>query len=50
MAQVERGANRIYGVQQDRPTPAEYGRALFLALAAGACAAGVPSRLFAWCR
>jgi YihY family inner membrane protein len=35
MAQVERGANRIYGVQQDRPTPAKYGRALFLALAAG---------------
>jgi YihY family inner membrane protein len=35
MAQVERGANRIYGVQQDRPPPAKYGRALLLALAAG---------------
>ena len=35
MAQVERGANRIYGIQQDRPTPAKCGRALLLALAAG---------------
>jgi YihY family inner membrane protein len=35
MAQVERGANRIYGIQQDRPTPAKYGRALLLALTAG---------------
>src|SRR5829696_7620651 len=35
MAQVERGANRIYGIQRDRPTAAKYGRALLLALAAG---------------
>src|SRR5829696_891662 len=35
MAQVERGANRIYGIQRDRPMPAKYGRALLLALAAG---------------
>jgi YihY family inner membrane protein len=35
MAQVERGANRIYGIQQDRPTAAKYGRALVLALLAG---------------
>jgi YihY family inner membrane protein len=35
MAQVERGANRIYGIRQDRRTPAKYGRALLLALTAG---------------
>jgi YihY family inner membrane protein len=35
MAQVERGANRIYGIQRDRPTAAKYGRALLLAVAAG---------------
>jgi YihY family inner membrane protein len=35
MAQVERGANRIYGIQRDRPTSAKYGRAFVLALAAG---------------
>lgn len=35
MAQVERGANRIYGIERDRPTTAKYGRALLLALAAG---------------
>jgi YihY family inner membrane protein len=35
MAQVERGANRMYGIQRDRPTAAKYGRALLLALAAG---------------
>jgi uncharacterized BrkB/YihY/UPF0761 family membrane protein len=35
MAQVERGANRIYGIRRDRPTLAKYGRALLLALAAG---------------
>jgi len=35
MAQVERGANRIYGIQRDRPTSAKYGLALVLALAAG---------------
>jgi len=35
MGQVERGANRIYGVQRDRSTLAKYGRALVLALIAG---------------
>jgi len=36
MAQVERGANRIYGVQRDRPTSAKYTRAFVMALVAGA--------------
>jgi YihY family inner membrane protein len=36
MAQVERGANRIYGVQRDRPTSEKYTRALVMALVAGA--------------
>jgi YihY family inner membrane protein len=35
MAQVERGANRIYGIQRDRPTLAKYGRALVLSVTAG---------------
>ncbi|MFG3720276.1 YihY/virulence factor BrkB family protein [Streptomyces massasporeus] len=35
MAQVERGANRIYGIERDRPFLAKYGRSLLLALAAG---------------
>ena len=35
MAQVERGANRIYGVERDRPFAAKYLRALLLALTAG---------------
>jgi uncharacterized BrkB/YihY/UPF0761 family membrane protein len=35
MAQVERGANRIYGIQRDRPTTRKYGHALFLTFAAG---------------
>jgi YihY family inner membrane protein len=35
MTQVERGANRIYGIQRDRPTSAKYGRAFILALVAG---------------
>ncbi|GGM15188.1 hypothetical protein GCM10010129_69250 [Streptomyces fumigatiscleroticus] len=35
MGQVERGANRIYGIERDRPFPRKYGRALLLALAAG---------------
>ncbi|GIH86234.1 hypothetical protein Pro02_46420 [Planobispora rosea] len=36
MAQIERGANRIYGVERDRPFHRKYGRALLLALSAGA--------------
>jgi YihY family inner membrane protein len=35
MGQVERGANRIYGIERDRPFLAKYGRSLLLALAAG---------------
>ena len=35
MAQVERGANRIYGVERDRPFVRKYGTALGLALSAG---------------
>jgi YihY family inner membrane protein len=35
MAQVERGANRIYGTQRDRPSAAKYARAFVLALTAG---------------
>lgn len=35
MAQVERGANRIYGVERDRPALAKYVRATVLALTAG---------------
>ena len=30
MAQVERGANRIYGIRRDRKAPAKYGRAAVL--------------------
>ena len=33
--QIERGANRIYGVDQDRPAPQKYLRALFLTVVAG---------------
>ncbi|GAA3106575.1 hypothetical protein GCM10017600_81520 [Streptosporangium carneum] len=36
MAQIERGANRIYGVERDRPFLRKYGRALLMALTAGA--------------
>ncbi|NJQ01709.1 YihY/virulence factor BrkB family protein [Streptomyces zingiberis] len=35
MAQVERGGNRIYGIERDRPFLRKYGRALLLAMAAG---------------
>jgi YihY family inner membrane protein len=35
MAQIERGANRIYGVERDRPALAKYVRAAVLALVAG---------------
>ncbi|MEC4019369.1 YihY/virulence factor BrkB family protein [Streptomyces sp. H27-D2] len=36
MAQIERGANRIYGIERDRPFLFKYGRSLLLAVAAGA--------------
>ncbi len=35
MAQIERGANRIYGVERDRPALPKYLRAAILALVAG---------------
>ena len=35
MGQIERGANRIYGVQRDRPFPAKYGGAFVLAVLGG---------------
>ena len=35
MGQVERAANRIYGVQRDRPTRRKYARATLLMLTAG---------------
>jgi YihY family inner membrane protein len=35
MGQVERGANRIYGIERDRPTPRKYSRAFVLMLVAG---------------
>jgi YihY family inner membrane protein len=33
--QIERGLNRLYGVEQDRPTMQKYGRAFVLALTVG---------------
>ncbi|MCT9935387.1 YihY/virulence factor BrkB family protein [Planotetraspora sp. A-T 1434] len=35
MAQFERGANRIYGIERDRPFKRKYGRALLMAVTAG---------------
>jgi YihY family inner membrane protein len=35
MGQIERALNRLYGIEQDRPTVQKYGRALVLALTAG---------------
>ncbi|HEY5121248.1 MAG TPA: YihY/virulence factor BrkB family protein [Acidimicrobiales bacterium] len=40
MGQLERGLNRIYGVEQDRPTLKKYGLALFFALSVGTLGAG----------
>ena len=39
MGQLERGLNRIYGVEQDRPTSKKYGLAFLFALSAGTAAA-----------
>ncbi|MET8678881.1 YihY/virulence factor BrkB family protein [Streptomyces sp. NPDC004647] len=36
MAQIERGMNRIYGIERDRPFHLKYGRSLLLSLGAGA--------------
>lgn len=38
MAQVERGANRMYGVERDRPALRKYARALVMAVTAGSAA------------
>lgn len=35
MGQMERALNRLYGIEQDRPTVEKYGRATLLALTAG---------------
>ncbi len=35
LGQLERGLNRIYGVERDRPSTEKYGRALVLTIAAG---------------
>jgi len=35
MGQIERGANRIYGIERDRPALRKYGRALLMAVTAG---------------
>jgi YihY family inner membrane protein len=35
MAQIERGANRLYGIRRDRPAASKYGRAVVLTAAAG---------------
>jgi len=35
MGQLERGLNRIYGIEQDRPTLRKYSRALVMALSVG---------------
>ena len=35
MGQIERGFNRIYGIEQDRPLLHKYGRAFLLAIGAG---------------
>jgi YihY family inner membrane protein len=39
MGQIERGFNRIYGIERDRPTLEKYGRAFVLTVAAGTCLA-----------
>ena len=38
MGQIERALNRLYGIEQDRPTMQKYGRAFVLALTAGVLA------------
>jgi YihY family inner membrane protein len=40
MGQIERGANRIYGVERDRPSVAKYTRATILAVTAGVLSVG----------
>ncbi len=38
LGQTERALNRLYGIEQDRPTAVKYGRAFVLAITAGAAA------------
>jgi YihY family inner membrane protein len=40
MGQLERGLNRIYGIEQDRPSVKKYGLALLLTISAGGLAIG----------
>jgi YihY family inner membrane protein len=40
MGQLERGLNRMYGVEQDRPSVQKYGLALFLTVTTGLLATG----------
>ncbi|MFJ9519957.1 YihY/virulence factor BrkB family protein [Kitasatospora sp. NPDC101801] len=35
MSQIERGANRIYGIERDRPADRKYGRGVLMAVLAG---------------
>jgi YihY family inner membrane protein len=37
MGQIERGFNRIYGIERDRPTLDKYARAFALTIGAGSC-------------
>ncbi|MEP6973505.1 MAG: YhjD/YihY/BrkB family envelope integrity protein, partial [Actinomycetota bacterium] len=39
MGQLERGLNRVYGIEQDRPTLRKYGRAFLLTVSSGLLAA-----------
>src|SRR5215208_196051 len=48
VGQVERGANRIYGVEQDRPTLQKYLRALLLMLVAGGAIGASLRRWYHW--
>jgi YihY family inner membrane protein len=49
MGQIERALNRIYGIEQDRPTAQKYGFAFLLALSAGSLAAAAFA-VMAWGR
>src|SRR5205814_1257135 len=46
LGQIERALNRIYGVEQDRPTVQKYGLALALAVSAGTLALAAFALLF----
>jgi uncharacterized BrkB/YihY/UPF0761 family membrane protein len=35
LGQIERGMNRMYGIERDRPTLRKYGRAFLLTISAG---------------